>query len=93
MTKKIPDNYISSADVVRENTTAEEVNNIISNMNIFFNNKSIPKTVRDFARAYFYLKLTDNYIFDCSHCFNVVVEKCTSKQKSLILSQMQESTE
>lgn len=92
MTKKLPDNYNSSADVVRGNSTSNEVNNIITNMNVFFNNKAIPKTVRDFAHAYFYLKLTDNYIFDCSHCFNVVVEKCTPEQKSLILSQMQEIT-
>ena len=78
----------SSGDIVPTLPTQIEIDTMVTNLNAYLQNETIPLVVRNFLFSYAYMVLTGNDILNCSNCLNNVVNRANADQKSAILQSL-----
>lgn len=77
-----------SGGVVPALPTQVEIDTMVTNLNAYMQDESVPLVVRNFLFAYAYMILTGNDILNYSNCLNNVVSRANADQKAAILQSL-----
>lgn len=84
---RTPPNF-DSGGVVPALPTQVEIDTMVTNLNAYMQDESVPLVERNFLFAYAYMVLAGNDILNCSNCLNNVVNRANADQKSAILQSL-----
>lgn len=78
----------NSVGVIPNLPTQAEIDTMVTNLNTYLQNETIPLVVRNFLFSYAYMTLTGNDVLNCSNCLNNVVNRANADQKAAILQSL-----